>query len=1011
MATRYTAQFQSYTGQVYTIIIDDTDHTGDPDGTLDVSRPGFRIEWAGGEDVFHPIIPSTCSVPIYLKSVSDEALLTDLVGAAEGRFRLVIRRGDGEDQPLYWVGIITMDNVSIEDVAFPYVVTLKAVDGLQLLSRQQYANTGDISFIGQVLYCLDAIGTSDLFTTDGTAQPLIRATTNTEPDVATYDDPLTDVKLNPYLWDINTQQYVSDGMSLERFLTEMARVYNSRVYMSNGSFWFDNVNAPLNAPSNGYVRPFLSDGTENANEAITRIKIISGDNTTQNRRLAGWSREFIPPVSKVTRPMTIGEGLILSNTNVGGALFYPNGYTGGAQNPVYTFTTDNTIPSGSTFRVSGRCSIDAEYLGVSSAPLARPSLNIRYRVGDATTNRFLRRDVALDADVETTVQADAFNTTSTDQDVLNWGDPDGMQWTTSNAHRYKVGGNYLNYDLASDYITGPDDRVVIEFDFETPGTPVALPDTIQVTFYVNLFNQGGGAASQTIIDATACDIEFSVRAGDGYNGATALYQASTSNGATEQRVEDEVQLTSQVTFTNNTYWNPNELYNVNGGLPNWVSSSQTTAAGLNEIAVRDQLQYFSAVRTIFQGSLYAIGGDLIGPHLYVYDYNLTKWFLIVSMAHSGDDDTYDLELHECTTDDTLVMTSSVTKPVGKPLPSVGQSSDDLVKRIDRDTASHAANFVRIDSDITDLTADVNEVRATSDSSGGASSVLLQYLGDVKISGPTNGQILQYNTTAGRWANVDNTGGTDNSLSETDQTIDEGVTRKIILDGAVSNLSYFKIVDAADSPVFSITNYGTILNIVEYFGLIAYRSTSTVRGSFALYEDSANGTNYIQFQAPSSIASNRIFTMPGDYGTNGDVLQTNGTGVLSWATPFSYITLQSSFYSSDGNFDYVPIGGTLAETVSNQYYNIWTAPADGELVKATCICSTTGAGSTTITVRKYPIPQTLASDTQTIPSTAYTTATFTFTGATFSAGDRLQFGFDPTGTPGGVQITFLIKLNH
>jgi hypothetical protein len=55
------------------------------------------------------------------------------------------------------------------------------------------------------------------------------------------------------------------------------------------------------------------------------------------------------------------------------------------------------------------------------------------------------------------------------------------------------------------------------------------------------------------------------------------------------------------------------------------------------------------------------------------------------------------------------------------------------------------------------------------------------------------------------------------------------------------------------------------------------------GELQFLELAANGTNYVGFKAPDSIASNRIWTLPSADGTSGQVLQTNGSGVLSFAT--------------------------------------------------------------------------------------------------------------------------------
>ena len=48
------------------------------------------------------------------------------------------------------------------------------------------------------------------------------------------------------------------------------------------------------------------------------------------------------------------------------------------------------------------------------------------------------------------------------------------------------------------------------------------------------------------------------------------------------------------------------------------------------------------------------------------------------------------------------------------------------------------------------------------------------------------------------------------------------------------------------------------------------------------EATANGTNYVAFQAPASITADVTWTLPDADGTTGQALTTNGTGTLSWA---------------------------------------------------------------------------------------------------------------------------------
>ena len=55
------------------------------------------------------------------------------------------------------------------------------------------------------------------------------------------------------------------------------------------------------------------------------------------------------------------------------------------------------------------------------------------------------------------------------------------------------------------------------------------------------------------------------------------------------------------------------------------------------------------------------------------------------------------------------------------------------------------------------------------------------------------------------------------------------------------------------------------------------------GQLQFRELAAGGSNYISFKAPNALASNYVLTLPINYGTNGQLLTTNGAGVLSWTT--------------------------------------------------------------------------------------------------------------------------------
>lgn len=50
-----------------------------------------------------------------------------------------------------------------------------------------------------------------------------------------------------------------------------------------------------------------------------------------------------------------------------------------------------------------------------------------------------------------------------------------------------------------------------------------------------------------------------------------------------------------------------------------------------------------------------------------------------------------------------------------------------------------------------------------------------------------------------------------------------------------------------------------------------------------FED-ADSSNYVGFKSPTTVAANRIWTLPATDGTSNQVLKTDGAGTLSWSTP-------------------------------------------------------------------------------------------------------------------------------
>ena len=93
-----------------------------------------------------------------------------------------------------------------------------------------------------------------------------------------------------------------------------------------------------------------------------------------------------------------------------------------------------------------------------------------------------------------------------------------------------------------------------------------------------------------------------------------------------------------------------------------------------------------------------------------------------------------------------------------------------------------------------------------------------------------------------------------------------------------------------------------------------------------YEADANGTNYTGFQAPTSLAGDVIYSLPNADGTSGFLLQTDGSGSLSWydianstnAGPWT--VNNGAIYPDNSTLDLF-IGGTASSSADFAFVNV------------------------------------------------------------------------------------------
>ncbi len=132
---------------------------------------------------------------------------------------------------------------------------------------------------------------------------------------------------------------------------------------------------------------------------------------------------------------------------------------------------------------------------------------------------------------------------------------------------------------------------------------------------------------------------------------------------------------------------------------------------------------------------------------------------------------------------------------------------------------------------------------------------------------------------------------------------------------------------------------------------------------------SDSSNYVAFRAPATVAADVIWTLPSADGTSGQMLSTNGTGIMSWITP-------SLSGDVTGAHTATTVGKIQGRTVAS------TAPTDGQVLVWNATSSQWEPGPRRLTVTK----------TADESSTSTTLANITNLAFPVTAGNKYLFTF-------------------
>jgi hypothetical protein len=210
----------------------------------------------------------------------------------------------------------------------------------------------------------------------------------------------------------------------------------------------------------------------------------------------------------------------------------------------------------------------------------------------------------------------------------------------------------------------------------------------------------------------------------------------------------------------------------------------------------------------------------------------------------------------------------------------------------------------------------------------------------------------------------------------------------------ANVTYtLPTADGTNAQVLQTNGSGTL----SFVSLLTTAATTTAGAILELREGTNNGTNYVRIQAPASLAANVTYTLPTADGTSGQLLSTNGSGTLSWA-------------STNGNtFQTIAVAGQ-SNVVADSTTDTLT------LAAGTGITLTTNATTDTVTItNSVTAPNTFGtiavagqsnvvadSTTDTLTLVAGTNVTITTNATTDTITINASAGGTPAGSTGQIQ---------
>ena len=398
MAIRFTNEHTSWAASspiTWKIEIHDSAHGG---GNTDFEvAAGAEIQYrATGDNIFAPIIGSTLAFDMQIENSTHQALITDMAGAAEGRFTIVVYK----DSVFYWAGVVNSPEISIEDWDFPYSFRLTAVDGLALLKNYEYRQDGtsatkyDLRYTGIdnitdiFLRCLKKL--PHVVTHFGSSTKFLVTAINwyndlqTASPVASTYDPFYYTEIDNRFAVTGQSSGNAKFLSCYDVLSQLLTTFNARLALFDGYFLAEQIEhrAYTIGSNDNYSRYYAYDGTGPTANTLTADQDVGGSQTINKMRGGSYSFHYAARNCRVKQNIN-------SLANLLAGAYFDSG-------AVETVTVEDVFGNGNStyLRFSGNLEWTFENLGVAS-PGTTPFI-ARFRIVIKLGSKWAERTVTYD---------------------------------------------------------------------------------------------------------------------------------------------------------------------------------------------------------------------------------------------------------------------------------------------------------------------------------------------------------------------------------------------------------------------------------------------------------------------------------------------------------------------------------------------------------------------------------------------------------------------------------------